>query len=126
MIRIVHLVVVCVLIAAAVHVYRVKFESTVQAERVAKLRTEIKRERNAVAALRSEWSRLASPSRIEQLAQRHLALKPVEAYQFQPFDKLPERPPQIVPPDAADPIAVIIENIDGEAPTGSVPQAGAQ
>jgi cell division protein FtsL len=126
MIRIVHLVVVCVLIAAAVHVYRVKFESTVQAERVAKLRTEIKRERNAVAALRSEWSRLASPSRIEQLAQRHLALKPVEAYQFQPFDKLPERPPQIVPPDAADPIAVIIENIDGETPTGSVADGGAQ
>jgi cell division protein FtsL len=126
MIRLVHLIVVCVLIAAAVHVYQIKFESTVQAERVAKLRSEIKRERNAVAALRSEWSRLASPARIEELAQRHLALKPVEAYQFQSFDKLPERPPQIVPPDAADPIAVIIENIDGEAPTGSVPQAGAQ
>lgn len=120
MIRIVHLVVVCILIAAAVHVYRIKFESTVQAERVAKLRAEIKRERDAVAALRSEWSRLDTPARIEQLAQRHLALKPVDPQQFDNFDKLPERPPQIVPPDAADPIAAIIENIDGEAPTGSV------
>lgn len=120
MIRIVHLVVVCLFVAAAVHVYRIKFESTVQAERVAKLRTEIKRERDAVAALRSEWSKLDTPGRIEQLAQRHLALKPVDPQQFDTFDKLPERPPQIVPLDAADPIAVIIENIDGETPTGAV------
>ena len=120
MIRIVHLVVVCVFVAAAVHVYKIKFDSTVQAERVAKLRAEIKRERDVIASLRSEWSKLDTPARIQQLAQRHLALKPVDPLQFDTFERLPERPPQIVPPEASDPIAVIIENTDSEMPTGSV------
>jgi hypothetical protein len=120
MIRIVHLVAVCLFIAAAVHVYKIKFDSTVQAERVARLRAEIKRERDAVASLRSEWARLDTPARIQQLAQRHLSLKPVDTLQFDQFDRLPERPPQIVPMDASDPIAVIIENADGDPPTGSV------
>jgi hypothetical protein len=103
-----------------VHVYKIKFDSTVQAERVAKLRAEIKRERDAVAGLRSEWARLDSPARVQQLAQRHLSLRPVDTLQFDALDRLPERPPQLVPMDATDPIAVIIENIDGEPPTGSV------
>jgi hypothetical protein len=119
MIRIVHFVVVIALIAAAAHVYKIKFDSTVQAERVAKLRIEIKRERDAIASLRAEWSKLDTPARIQQLAERHLSLKPVDPMQFDSLDRLPERPPQIVPPDTSDPIAAIIENIDGEAPTGS-------
>ncbi len=51
-IRMIHLIVVCLFVAAAVHVYKIKFDSTVQAERLAKLRLEIKRERDAIAALR--------------------------------------------------------------------------
>ena len=35
--RLLHLIVVASLVAAAIHVYKIKFESTVQAERVAKL-----------------------------------------------------------------------------------------
>jgi cell division protein FtsL len=120
MIRIVHLVVVCLFVAAAVHVYRIKFDSTVQAERVARLRAEIKRERNEIARLRSEWARLDTPARIQQLANRHLPIKPVDVLQFDQLDKLPERPPQLVPMDASDPIAMIIENVDGEPSTGSV------
>ncbi len=121
MIRIVHLVVVFLFVAAAAHVYKIKFESTVQAERVAKLRVEIKHERATIARYRSEWARLDTPARIQQLAQRHLTqLKPVDSVQFERFDGLPERPPQIVPMDATDPIAIIIENTDSETPTGSV------
>jgi hypothetical protein len=121
MIRIVHLVVVCVFIAAAVHVYKIKFDSTVQAERVARLRVEINRERDTIASLRAEWSKLDTPARIQQLAQRHLPnLKPVDPLQFDNFNNLPERPAQIIPPEASDPIAVLIENVDGEPSTGSV------
>jgi hypothetical protein len=121
MIRIVHLVVVCAFVAAAVYVYKIKYDSTVQAERAAIIRAEIKRERDAIASLRAEWAKLDSPARIQPLAQRHLTLKPVEATQFDSFDRLPERPPLIASPDAGDLIADIIENADGEVPTGSVP-----
>jgi hypothetical protein len=129
-IRMIHLIVVCLFVAAAVHVYRIKFDSTVQAERLAKARLEIKRERDAIAALRSEWAKLDTPARIQQLAQRHTKLRSADATQYENFERLPERPPQLVPMDAADPIAVIIENADSgsgdpDIQTGSVPDGDA-
>jgi hypothetical protein len=120
MIRIIHLVVVCAFVAAAAWVYKIKFDATVQAERIAVIRNEIKRERDTIASLRAEWSRLDSPPRIQDLAKRHLALKPLDATQYDTLDKLPERPKSIVPAGAGDPIAGIIENTDSEAPTGSI------
>jgi cell division protein FtsL len=120
MLRLVHLLVVASLVFAAADVYKIKFDSTLQAERVAKLRAEIRRERDAIAALRATWSELDNPERLQGLAQRHLALKPIETTQYDSFDRLPERPPQVVPP-TEDPIAAIIDH-DGDATlTGSIP-----
>ena len=79
----IHLIVVAALVVAAVDVYKIKFESTVQAERLAKLRVEIRRERDAIAALRAEWAQLDNPARIQALAQRHLALKPIDPTQIE-------------------------------------------
>ena len=110
MIRIVHLVVVCAFVAAAIWVYKIKFDATVQAERVAVIRNEIKRERDSIASLRAQWSKLDSPARVQELASRHLALKPLELTQYDTVEKLPERPIQVVPPESEDPIASIIEN----------------
>jgi cell division protein FtsL len=117
--RLVNLIVVIALVLAAAYVYKVKFDSTVQAERVAKLRTEIRRERDSVAALRAEWSKLDNPSRLEGLAKRHLTLKPVDPTQLENFDLLPQRP---LPP-AVDPNDPIGAMIDDEIPTGSVAPA---
>lgn len=111
MLRILHLIVIASLVVAAAYVYRIKFESTRQAERVVKIRSEIRRERDAIAALRAEWAKLDNPRRIQGLAQRHLALKPVAATQFDTFDRLPERPPSLVPPNSLDPIGDIIDSI---------------
>ena len=112
------LVIVCLVLAAA-YVYRIKFDSTVQAERVAKLRSEIRRERDAVAALRAEWAKLDNPARVQGLAKRHLSLRSLEPTQIDALDRLPERPPQIVPPDSTDPIGAMIDHYDDLA-TGSV------
>jgi cell division protein FtsL len=115
--------VIVALVLAAADVYKIKFESTSQAQRVAKLRMEIRREHDAIAALRAEWAKLDSPARIQDLARRHLALKPAEARQIDRLDNLPERPPDLVPPDEPDPIGIMIakpEIIDRSA-TGSVP-----
>ena len=120
MIRLLHLIAVCAFVGAAAYVYKIKYDSTVQAERVAKIRAEIRRERDTTASLRGEWGKLDNPARIQTLAQRHLNLKPVDTSQFDSFDKLPERPPQLVPPDASDPIAIVIENADSLLPTSSV------
>ena len=126
MIRIVHLVVVCAFVAAAIWVYKIKFDATVQAERVAVIRNEIKRERDSIASLRAQWSKLDSPARVQELASRHLALTPLELTQYDTVEKLPERPIQVVPPESEDPIASIIENTDSEPPTGSIASGDGQ
>jgi hypothetical protein len=119
--RVLNLIVIGALILAAAYVYRIKFDSTVQAERLAKIRGEVRRARDTVAALRAQWSELDNPARIEGLAKRHLQLKPIVPTQFDSLDHLPERPPQIVSPDSPDPIGAVIETLEGStAATGSV------
>jgi cell division protein FtsL len=118
--RLLNLCVVALLVVAAAYVYEIKFESTLRAERIAKMRGDLQRERDAIAALRAEWATLDNPARIQGLARRHLTLQPAEATQYDPFDRLPERPPVVVQPEAADSIAKMIENPDSAPPTGSM------
>jgi len=125
MMRIINICVIAALVGAAAYVYKIKFESTRQAERVAKLRMEIRREHDVIAALRAEWSKLDNPLRIQALAQRHLKLKPIEARQFDSLDRLPERPPDLVPPETDDPIGFLIDKPDLiDVPTASVTPRG--
>jgi hypothetical protein len=132
-VRILNLVVIGALIMAAAYVYRIKYDSTVQAERLAKIRSEVRREREAIAALRAEWGELQTPTRIEALTKRYLHLKPIAPTQFDKLNALPEQPPQLVKPDSRDPIGEVIENLEEPpaAMTGSLwppiaaPQAAA-
>jgi cell division protein FtsL len=120
-VRILNLVVIAVLVAAAAYVYEIKFEATQEAAQLARLRTEIRRERDAIATLRAEWAKLDSPARIQGLAKRHLPLQPVAATQIDSFGALPERPPDIVPPGTGDPIGAMIDVLEEAAlATGSV------
>jgi len=119
--RVLNLVVIGMLVLAAADVYRIKYDSTVQAERLAKLRSEVRRVRDQIAALRAQWSELDSPGRIDPLAKRFLSLRPVAPTQYDALDHLPARPIQPVRPGEADPIGGIIEHLEDPAPiTGSV------
>ena len=118
-ISLLNILVIGALILAASFVYKIKFNSTLQVERVAKLRGELRRERNAIATLRTEWGRLETPGRIQALADRHLALQPANAFQFDKLDRLPERPPRVVPAPNGDPIGAMLAPVPDT--TGSVP-----
>jgi hypothetical protein len=123
--RILNLVVIGMLILAAAYVYRIKFDSTVQAERLAKIRSELRRERDTIAALRAEWGELDNPARIETLTKRYLPLQPVAPTQYDSLDHLPDHPPQFIQPNSKDPIGVMIENLEEpETLTGSIPATG--
>jgi hypothetical protein len=125
MMRLLNICVIVALVLAAADVYKIKFESTRQAQRVAKLRMEIRREHDAIAALRAEWAKLDGPGRIQELTERHLPLRPLEGRQIDRLDNLPQRPPDLVPAEAPDPIGTVIANpevLDRTA-TGSVPAA---
>ncbi|HEY4407938.1 MAG TPA: hypothetical protein VGN55_25080 [Xanthobacteraceae bacterium] len=119
MIRLLNICVIVALVVAAAYVYRIKFESTRKAEQVARLRLDIRREHDGIAELRAQWSKLDTPIRIQELAQRHLALRLIESHQFDQLDHLPERPPDLVPPDSADPIGTLLDGRD--VPTASIP-----
>jgi hypothetical protein len=123
--RIIHLLVIAALVFAAAYVYRIKMESTSRTERVLRLHAEIREQRDAIAALRAEWSKLDAPLRLQGLAERHLPLKPLTAAQHDSLRNLPERPPSFARPGAPDPIGGMIETIDAAADatsvTGSVP-----
>ena len=116
--RLLNILVICALVLAASLVYKIKFDSTLQAARVAKVHNQLRRERDAIAALRAEWAKLDTPGRIQSLADRHLALQPIKPTQFDTFDDLPARPP--APPPGSDPIGAMLAP-GGPATTGSVP-----
>jgi hypothetical protein len=119
--RIIHLLVIGVLVFAAAYVYRIKMESTSRTERVLRLHAEIREQRDAIAVLRAEWAKLDAPLRLQGLAERHLALKPLSATQYDSLKNLPERPQRFTKPGDPDPIGAMIEAIDAIAVTGSVP-----
>jgi hypothetical protein len=116
--RLLHLIVVAAFVCAAVYVYKIKFDSTLQAEHVAKLRTEIRREHDVIASLKAEWSQLDNPIRIQSLMLRHLKLKPVEATQYDMLDRLPDRPADT--PEINDPIGAMIDQSVPDYPTGGI------
>jgi cell division protein FtsL len=126
-VRLLNICVIAALVLAAAYVYDIKYQSTLRAERVAQLRHDLRRERDSIASLRAEWARLGNPRRIQTLAQRHLELKPFQTSQFDSFDTLPMRPPQIVQPESEDPIgAMLDDSSDLTVSTGSVPVASPQ
>src|SRR3954469_7246949 len=119
--RIIHLFVVGMLIFAAAYVYRIKMESTSRVERVQRLNAEIREQRDAIAVLRAEWARLDAPLRLQGLAERHLALKPIVATQYDQLKNLPDRPPSYFRKGDPDAIGAMLQAIDPETITGSVP-----
>ena len=126
--RILHLLVIGILVFAAAYVYRIKMESTVRTERVLRLHADIREQRDAIAALRAEWTRLDAPLRLQGLVERHLPLKPVIATQYDSLKNLPERPARLVQPNDPDPIGSMISAVAAvaaAAPANGAPANGA-
>src|SRR3954447_26751210 len=107
MMRLVNIALIVALVLAAADVYKIKFESTRQAQRVAKLRMEIRREQHAIAPLRAEGAKLDTPGRIQSLTRRHLPLKRAEAGQIDKLDNLPARPADLLPAEGPRPTATM-------------------
>ena len=120
--RFIHLLVICALVIGVSYVYRIKMESTARTERVQRLHADVRKHREAIAALRAEWARLDSPRRLQGLAERHLKLKPLDARQYDQLKNLPERSPTLINPNAPDPIGAMIDTTDQEILTGSIPK----
>lgn len=92
MFRIANVVMVGALLVTAAVVYQLKYASTAEAERLASLRGQIRKERETIAVLKAEWSRRTSPVFVQGLVERHLDLKRLDVDSFSNLDDLPAKP----------------------------------
>jgi hypothetical protein len=109
MLRLLNIVMVAALIGSASWVYSIKYESTKYAERINKMRAEIRREKDTIAKLRAEWASANRPQRLQQLSDRHFQYKPLTVDQYDNLANLPDRPPQIEPVPDDDPISRLLD-----------------
>ena len=92
MIRFLHALAICGLIASAGYAYSIKYKTLFYAERVAKLKTQLQKERDGIAVLKAEWHLLNRPDRLQAAADRHLDLQQLSVQQLARLSDLPDRP----------------------------------
>jgi hypothetical protein len=90
-IRFLHLIAIAGLIGSAVYAYSIKYDTLYQAGQVAKLKSQLGREREAVAVLKAEWQLLTRPDRLQGMVDR-LALEPIGIDHLGRLADLPARP----------------------------------
>lgn len=123
--RTIDILMVAVLIATVVWTFKVKFDSQEALDRVARLEKQIESEKNRVDLLKSDWSLLTSPARLEKLVEHYgvqLGLEPIEPAQLADDNSLPPiRQEPLLPEKSNDDD---FADIDEFIKTGSVPDAG--
>lgn len=77
------------LAVAAFGVYMVKYVVQDVQREVASLDAEVKKERESLHLLNAEWAYLNRPERLHALADKHLALAPLDSRQIQDVAILP-------------------------------------
>ncbi|AWM86427.1 hypothetical protein [Microvirga sp. 17 mud 1-3] len=92
MIRLLHIIAISLLIASAGYAYSVKYDTLFYVEQVAKLKSKVQRERDAIAVLQAEWQYLDRPDRLQAAADQHLDLQPLKIQQLARLSDLPDRP----------------------------------
>lgn len=135
MFRVLNAVSVIALLAAAGAVYHVKYSSAFEAQEIAQLRTEIRRERDRIALLHAEWARRTAPDRIQALAENHLDMQPLDVAHMDRLASLPAKPEKdgdalggmieaLVDGPSTDPLppaAKAVPNLTKPAPAGRLP-----
>jgi len=118
--RSVDILMVAVLIGSVVWTFKVKHDSQEALDRVAKLNQQIKAEENRVDLLKSDWSLLTSPARLEKLVKHYggqLGLNPIEPAQLADDNSLPGfKKPEVLISDQDEGFA----GVDATTQTGSI------
>lgn len=92
MIRLLNLLAIAGLVASAIYAYSIKYDTLYQAGQVSKLKSQLHKERQAIAVLRAEWQLLTRPDRLQAAVEKHLALEPIGTEHLGRIADLPARP----------------------------------
>jgi cell division protein FtsL len=120
MIRIGPLLWLALVALASVGTFELKYRVQAQEQELTRLDRQIQHDRDDIQVLRAEWAHLNDPSRLSDLARRHLDLAPVAGLQIVRFDVLPQRPAP-APEESADPIATLLSQLGGDEAQKQVP-----
>jgi cell division protein FtsL len=104
-------------VAVGYGMFQVKYEVMQLEEQLGKVNRQIVESREAIHVLNAEWSFLTQPTRLAELAKRHLDLAPIgtaqlgrlEALAMRPSDA-PAEPPQVAAPPSPPPTATAPQN----------------
>lgn len=94
LVRLLHVLAVVALVGSAGYAYSIKYELIFYAEKLSKLKSQIQREKDAIAASRADWQFHVRPDRLVVLSNQHLDLKPLKIEQIKRFKDVPERQPK--------------------------------
>jgi hypothetical protein len=92
--RAVNVVFLAAMIIAAIVTYALKHQAEAAAEQVARLQTDIAKERDNIRTLNAEWSFLNQPSRLDTLVKEHadyFGLQPFTPDQVAVIEEIPMR-----------------------------------
>lgn len=113
MIRILNALSILALLGCALYAYEIKYETILYAEKLAKMKHAIERERDAIGVLRAEWAHLVRPERLQALSQKHLDLQSVALSQIVRANELPIKQAKV------DAIGRKLETLGLGAPTNT-------
>jgi cell division protein FtsL len=91
MIRILNFFCVALMGFAILALYHVSEKTRVAHMQLGQVTTQIARERGAIGVLETEWQHVASPERVQQLAQSRLGMADSASVQLSSFEQLPRR-----------------------------------
>ena len=92
MIRVVNIVALAITVMFAFGLYKLKYNTSILADQFVQLQRDIEQEQRALRVLKAEWSHLNRPERIQGLAVKHLALKPLDPGQILEIKDIPFSP----------------------------------
>ena len=85
-----HILAIGALIASAVYVYSLKYQTILASEEIVKKRHLIAKEHEAINMLRAEYAHLVRPDRMQTLADKQLDMQPLALNQIVKAEDLPE------------------------------------
>ena len=91
MVRILNFFCVALMAFTILALYHVSEKTRVAHMELSQVKSRIAQERSAIGVLETEWQHVASPDRIQQLAQAKLGMADSASVQLSSFDQIPRR-----------------------------------
>jgi cell division protein FtsL len=118
MVRILNFFCVALMGFAILSLYHVSEKTRVAHMELSQVKSQIVRERGAIGVLETEWQHVASPERIQQLAQAKLGMADSASVQLSSFDQIPRRGSDPAPLNNTP-----LHNASAQIPAASAPTA---